>query len=158
MRDDLKKEESDEELIENAPEEGASDDEVNSLLDNSQISDYTDTEAINNYVLVVEARNKSHKITELTEAWKEYQKSERMLRKNIAYIVFSILSVEIIAGNVFFLFYGLKKITFPQWLATSFFVAMFVQVVSIVIVIINGLFPKPKEDFLSKLTDIIKDI
>ncbi|GMA49292.1 hypothetical protein GCM10025857_06490 [Alicyclobacillus contaminans] len=68
------------------------------------------------------------------------------------------MSAELLVGKGTFVLFGFKVLSFPEWLAISFFIGMYVQVISVVMVVVNGVFPKPKEDFLGRLTDVIKDL
>jgi len=134
------------------------DEAVEEALEGADFVDFANVDEVNNRVKMIEAQIKLRKVDELLKTWKEHQESEGKIRKEIARWVFLILCAELMVGNGAFILYGFKLLSFPEWLAVSFFIGMYVQVISVVMVVVNGVFPKPKEDFLGRLTDIIKDL
>lgn len=137
---------------------GEPDEAVEQALYGAEVADYGNDSEVNNRIKMLEAQIKLRKVDELLNTWKDHQKNERQIRTQIARWVFIILSVELLIGNTAFILFGCKVLTFPEWLAVSFFIGMYVQVISVVMVVVNGVFPKPKENFLGRLTDVIKDL
>jgi hypothetical protein len=83
--------------------------------------------------------------------------SDRKLRTNIAYTIFIILFLELVAGNfgLFKLGFGEKPINDPS-VAKVFFTGLFTQVVAITLIVVKYLFPSTKVDPISRMNELMK--
>lgn len=50
---------------------------------------------------------------------------------------------------------GEKILTIQQWVANTFYVGMYGQVITVAMTVVRHLFPKPKQDLISQLNDMV---
>lgn len=80
-------------------------------------------------------------IRAFVSTWEENHKKERELKGKVAMWIFLGLGAEILFGNVAFYQYGVGNMHFPEWVAQTFFVGMYTQIIGIVTIVVRSLFP-----------------
>lgn len=120
------------------------------------IADEVSSEEIEAYKEVTQAQDRRYKLEKILGVWEDLQQSERILRRNSAYVIFGALFIELILGNwaFFELGFGQKTILDP-WIVKTFFIGMYTQIISIAMFVVKYLFPAPKQDAGSQLNDMI---
>lgn len=122
--------------------------------DNERISVKAKQE-VEQSIAMQQQRDKTYKLEFVLGTWKETQEYERKLKQRVANIVFALLGLEVLVGNTAFFFYGFGLINVPEWVAQTFYVGMYVQVIGIVTIVVRSLFPKPKSDTLTELNRMV---
>jgi hypothetical protein len=92
---------------------------------------------------------------EKLKVWKDHQTNEKELKRLVAIFIMVILCFEVLVGNLAFFLYGFGILNFPRWVSETFFVGLFGQIVGLVLIIVKGLFPTPKEDPLTQLNRMV---
>lgn len=116
-----------------------------SLTDSSQIDDYEKLERI---------RNRSQKLQIILNTWETQQTEERNLRKTYAKWLLIALFTQIILINAAFFFIGFGFMTVEKWVATTFIVAVFLEISALLLVVVNYLFPKVGSELIKLLEKV----
>jgi cation transport ATPase len=108
-------------------------------------------EQINKYERIQGIEDRSHKFRTVLQAWENQQEEERKLRKTYANWFLAGLFLQVVLINTAFFFIGFGLLVVEKWLATTFIMAVFIEITALVSVIVNYLFPKggkSAEDFI----------
>jgi hypothetical protein len=109
---------------------------------------------IDNYTRAQEALDKSYRIRTVLAVWKDEQGLDRVLRSRYAKILLGFLGFEILLASVLIFFIGFGIFQIKEWIINVFFVGVFSQASSLVVVIVKYLFPQIKAEFLKLLKEI----
>lgn len=115
-------------------------------------------EEVGVYTQIQAADDQSYKIRTVIDTWKEQQKEERNMRRNIAYFIMGALFIEIIVGNVILFLLGVEKLNLSEWVSNVFYVGMYTQVVAIATIVVRNLFPKPLKDNSASISELIEKL
>lgn len=99
--------------------------------------------------------DKRFKLINVLNIWRKTQKNERKLKKVVAYMILGGLATELIAGNTAFFLIGFGLFKVPEWVAQTFFIGMYAQIISVVLIVVKSLFPTPKSDSLTELNKMV---
>lgn len=113
-------------------------------------------EEIQAYERVTEADLKKYKTRMLIDTWKDQQKDERVLRKNVAHWILIGLFIQFIIGNIAWFLIGFRLMEFDKLVVNLFFVGMYTQLVTITLIVVKNLFPNTKKGNITEVNDIIK--
>jgi hypothetical protein len=128
--------------------------EVNKLLQNVPTKKLS-SEDLNSYKIIADVQARRFKMQTILGIWKRSQDDERSLRRIVAYWVLAGLFVQLAAGNTAFFLYGFGIFEVPEWVAQAFFIGMYTQIVSIVLIVVKSLFPSPKTDGITELNKMV---
>lgn len=103
---------------------------------------------IDHYERLEDIRNRSKKLRTVLTAWETQQREERGLRRFYAKGLLGALFVQILLVNAAFFAIGLGYLTVDKWVATTFIMAVFVEIVALVTVVNKYLFPKVGSEVL----------
>jgi hypothetical protein len=103
---------------------------------------------------IEDIRNRSRKIKTVLSAWETQQKEERVLRRTYANYLLAALFLQILLINAAFFGIGLGYLAVEKWVATTFIMAVFFEVVALVLVIVKYLFPKVGSEVLNLIEKI----
>jgi hypothetical protein len=103
---------------------------------------------IDNYERVEEIRNKSRKLRTVLNAWETQQREERGLRRFYAKGLLGALFAQVLLINAAFFAIGLNYLVIDKWVATTFIMAVFVEIIALVSVVNKYLFPKVGSEVL----------
>ena len=87
-------------------------------------------------------RNRSRKVQTVLDTWETQQTHERALRSRYANYLLVVLSLQIVLINIAFFCIGLGYLVIDKWVATTFIMAVFFEITTLVLVVIKYLFPK----------------
>lgn len=99
-------------------------------------------------------RNRSRKIKTVLSAWETQQKEERGLRRTYANYLLAALFLQILLINAAFFGIGAGYLVVEKWVANTFIMAVFFEVVALVLVIVKYLFPKVGSEVLNLIEKI----
>ncbi|MEL7609884.1 MAG: hypothetical protein AAGU74_10290 [Bacillota bacterium] len=114
-----------------------------------------ETNNIDDLIKVQAATDKSHIIHGLLSSWATQQSQERKLRRLYAICFMFILGIQIILLNTVFILIGLDKLNISDIQFNAFFISVFGEIISLVLIITKYLFQKSND---SKLFELFKDI
>jgi len=114
-----------------------------------------ETNNIDDLIKVQAATDKSHIIHGLLYSWATQQSQERKLRRLYAICFMIVLGIQIILLNIVFILIGLGKLSISDVQFNAFFISMFGEIISLVLIITKYLFQKSND---SKLFELLKDI
>lgn len=103
---------------------------------------------IDRYERLEDIRNRSRKLRTVLNAWETQQREERALRRFYAKGLLGALFAQILLVNAAFFAIGLGYLTVDKWVATTFIMAVFVEIVALVTVVNKYLFPKVGSEVL----------
>lgn len=131
-----------------------SDDAVNKVLQNVTAKQLA-PEDLDSYKTVADVEDRRFKMQTVLGIWRKTQEGERELRRTVAYWILGALFIELAAGNTAFFLIGFGMFTVPEWVAQTFLIGMYAQIVSIVLIVVKSLFPSPKTDTISELNKMV---
>lgn len=112
-----------------------------------EIGSEVTSEDIDTYRQFREIQDKSYKLNIIVDAWKIQQREERKLRNIYAGWLLAFLFVQMILINISFFLIGQEILKIEKWVANTFIIAVFTEIVSMIMVIIRYLFPKSGSNF-----------
>lgn len=112
------------------------------------------TEQIDQYEKLENIRNKSQKLQIILNTWETQQKEERNLRKTYAKWLLIALFIQIIFINIAFFLIGFGFMIIERWVATTFIVAVFLEISALLLVVVNYLFPKVGSELIKLLEKV----
>lgn len=130
------------------------DEAVDKILHNANVKKLA-PEDLESYKVVADVRDRRFKMQTILGIWRRTQEGERQLRKNVAYWILGALFFELAAGNAAFFLIGFDRFTVSEWVAQTFIIGMYTQIVSIVLIVVKSLFPVPKTDILSEINQMV---
>lgn len=109
---------------------------------------------IDHFERIEDIRNRSRKLKTVLTAWETQQKEERGLRRTYANYLLAALFLQILLINGAFFGIGAGYLVVEKWVATTFIMAVFFEVVALVLVIVKYLFPKVGSEVLNLIEKI----
>lgn len=103
---------------------------------------------LDTYKTYNEVQNTNQKYKIILEAWEAQHREERDLRRKFAIAIFIVLLLQIVAINVTFFLIGFKKMEVEEWVATTFIIAVFSEIVSMTLIVLRYLFPKASKELM----------
>ncbi|MFL6333067.1 MAG: hypothetical protein ACJ754_06950 [Pyrinomonadaceae bacterium] len=97
---------------------------------------------LDSYERLEDIRNRGKKLRTVLKAWETQQSEERGLRRFYAKGLLVALFAQILFVNAAFFAIGLGYLTVDKWVATTFIMAVFAEIVALVTVVNKYLFPK----------------
>lgn len=94
----------------------------------------------------IQERGKHHRT--IVNAWKQQQDQDRKMRKLYATWLMIAMSAQVVAINVIFALIGRGVLKFDQWIANTFVMAVFAEVVALVLLVVKYLFPATSDKVL----------
>lgn len=113
-----------------------------------------DEKKISGYERVTKAKDQSFKLQTLVSAWQRQNKAERKLRQKVAWCILVALAIQIILVNTTFFLIGFKVIAVDENLAKIFILAVFAEIVSMVLIVLRYLFPITGNEFLQLIKEL----
>lgn len=99
--------------------------------------------------------DKSRAIRDVINAWKGQAKEERNLRTKYAnYLIWTLIAQAAIV-NIVFLLIGSRCLSVDEWTARTFIMAVFAEIVGLVIVIVNYLFRDYTKEIFGMIDTIL---
>lgn len=117
-------------------------------------NDELDEKKIAGYERVTKAKDQSFKLTTLVNAWQRQNKAERKLRQKVAWCILAALALQIILVNTTFFLIGFGVISIDEGLAKIFILAVFAEIVAMVLIVLRYLFPQIGNEFLQLIKDL----
>jgi hypothetical protein len=93
----------------------------------------------------------SFRLRTILNAWDKQQSEERSLRRTYASWLLVGLFLELIIANIAFLCVGLGMLVVPQWVASTFFVGVFGEILGLTVIVVRYLFPKVGDELLQMI-------
>jgi hypothetical protein len=143
------------ELLDSGVPIGRTNDEAVDKVLHNVVAKKLAPEDLETYKLVSDVEDRRVKMQSILGIWRRTQEDERKLRRTVAYWILGALFVELAAGNTAFFLIGFDRFTVSEWVAQTFIVGMYTQIVSIVLIVVKSLFPAPKTDILSELNQMV---
>jgi hypothetical protein len=109
---------------------------------------------IDHFERIEDIRNRGRKLKTVLTAWETQQKEERGLRRTYANYLLAALFLQILLINGAFFGIGAGYLVVEKWVATTFIMAVFFEVVALVLVIVKYLFPKVGSEVLNLIEKI----
>lgn len=106
---------------------------------------------IDSYRAFQEIEDRSYIIRSITGSWERQQKEERKLRQRYARWLLAGVFVQVVLANVAFFLVGTGHLEVEEWLAGTFIVGTFGEVVGLATIVTKYLFPEIKFEPLSLL-------
>lgn len=103
---------------------------------------------LDSYEHLEDIRNRGRKLRTVLKAWETQQREERGLRRFYAKGLLVALFAQILLVNAAFFAVGLGYLTVDKWVATTFIMAVFAEIVALVTVVNKYLFPKVGSEVL----------
>lgn len=103
---------------------------------------------LDRYERLEDIRNRTRKLRTILNAWETQQREERGLRRFYAKGLLGALFAQVLLVNTAFFTIGLGYLTIDKWVATTFIMAVFVEIVALVSVVNKYLFPKVGSEVL----------
>lgn len=113
-----------------------------------------DDKKVSSYERVTKAKDQSYKLVTLVTAWQKQNKAERKLRQKVAWYILIALGIQIIIVNVVFSLMGFSIMDADIDLAKTFILAVFFEIVAMVLIVLRYLFPNVGNEFLQLIKDL----
>lgn len=101
-----------------------------------------------------EIAGQKYKLEVVLENWNDQHQEERRLRKKVAWTILVTLLIQIFLINLSFFLIGFGWMEVEQWLATSFILAVFVEIISLTLIVLKYLFP----DIAGEMIAMVKSL
>lgn len=136
----------------------ATDEEVQRVLSGAFIKSHVTSGQLETYRVINEIEQKRLKSLRVLGIWEQLQESERRLKTKVAWCILGAMFLELCVGNMAFYLIGSRAIAVDQWLAKTFIIGMYGQIISITVIVVKSLFPSPKSDVLTELNKMVKKL
>ncbi|PJJ58608.1 hypothetical protein [Hymenobacter chitinivorans] len=103
---------------------------------------------------VTRARDQSYKLQTLVTAWKQQHEAERSLRQKVAWCILGALAFQILLVNTCFFLIGFNVLHVDADLSKIFVLAVFAEIVSMVLIVLRYLFPQVGTEFLQLIKEL----
>ncbi|GGF17106.1 hypothetical protein [Hymenobacter cavernae] len=103
---------------------------------------------------VTRARDQSFKLQTLVNAWRLQNEAERTLRQKVAWYILGMLAFQTLLVNVCFFLIGFNVLHVDAGLSKIFVLAVFAEIVSMVLIVLRYLFPQLGNEFLQLIKDL----
>lgn len=113
-----------------------------------QVGSQVTSDQVDTYKTFNEVQNTNQKYKIILTAWEAQHREERNLRRKFAIAIFVVLLIQILAINVTFFLIGFKKMEVEKWVATTFIIAVFAEIVSMTLIVLRYLFPKASKELM----------
>lgn len=113
-----------------------------------------DEKRVASYERVTKAKDQSFKLITLVNAWQRQNKAERKLRQRVAWCILIALALQIVLINTTFFLMGFKVMVADADLAKIFVLAVFAEIVAMVLIVLRYLFPQTGNDFLQLMKEL----
>ena len=124
------------------------------LLPVKDVVDNVTEDDIDTYSKRVRTEDQSYKLRTVVAAWKEEQDLDRGMRRRYGWVLLSLFGVEILLAGVLIFLIGFRVIELKEWIINVFFVGVFTQTSSLVIVVVKYLFPEIKIELLKLINQL----
>jgi hypothetical protein len=118
---------------------------INKIL---RVGSEVTTKELEVYERKLAADDKSYRMRQILGVWKEQQNQDRTMRRLYGNILLFFMGGEILLSIILIFLIGSKCMNYDEWVINIFFVGVFTQVSSFIIVIVKYLFPDIKEEFI----------
>jgi hypothetical protein len=102
-----------------------------------------------------EIQDRSHRLRTILEAWKAQQSQDRQLRERYALWLLVAMAVQATVINVIYVLMGTGLLTLDPWTGRTFIMAVFAEIVALVLIVVKYLFT-PSGDKILTLTAEVK--
>jgi hypothetical protein len=120
----------------------------------SEIGGPVTSEQISNIGKLTEISDKSFKLRTVVNAWQNQHSEERIMRRGFAIAILIALFIQIAAINTAFFLIGFKIISVERWVSTTFIISVFVEIVSMTMLVLRYLFPKMGTELMQLVKNI----
>ena len=120
----------------------------------SEIGAPVSSEELDAYKFITEVDDKSLKINTILSTWSNQQNEERKIRKVFALALLICLFFQIIIINTTFFLIGFNVLIISQWLANTFILAVFAEIVSMSYIVLKYLFPRSSNELVSLIAKL----
>ena len=114
-----------------------------------EIGDPVTSDQLDNYGKYKKIHDKSFRLRTIVEAWKDQQTEDRKMRKAFAIAILVALFLQVLTINVAFFLIGFGVINVPHWVASTFIVSVFTEIISMTMLVLRYLFPKVGSEVMS---------
>jgi len=118
-----------------------------------EIGDPVDSDQIDLYKKWSEIENNTYKIKTIVSAWEKQHTDERVMRKGFARAIIIALFIQIAVINIAFFFIGFSLISVPEWVATTFIIAVFTEIISMTMLVLRYLFPRVGSEIIQLIKE-----
>jgi hypothetical protein len=94
------------------------------------------------YGYLMHVKDASFKIRTIVSAWETQQREERSMRKCFGFLLLIALSFQALLINTAFFLIGFSIIVVEKWVAVTFIMSVFGEMVGLLYFVMNYLFPK----------------
>jgi hypothetical protein len=108
---------------------------------------------IDTYGRLQEIQDRSHRVRAIVKAWKEQQAQDRQLREKYAHWLMIAMAVQAVLVNLVFILLGLGVLVVEVWTARVFIMAVFGEIVALVLLVVKYLFTPPGDTILKYLDE-----
>jgi hypothetical protein len=106
------------------------------------IGDPVTLDQLDNFGKYKKIHDKSFRLRTVVEAWKDQQTEDRKMRKAFAIAILIALFLQVLVINTAFFLVGFNVISVPHWVASTFIVSVFTEIISMTMLVLRYLFPK----------------
>lgn len=106
------------------------------------------SEEVDTYRRYREIEDRSFRLRTVVTAWESQQSEERRLRRSYGTAILVALCLQSLLVDILFILIGLGRITIAPWVANTFIVSVFGQIVGLAVVVVRHLFPQPSSEIL----------
>ncbi|UYZ61597.1 hypothetical protein [Hymenobacter weizhouensis] len=103
---------------------------------------------------VTRARDQSYKLQTLVTAWKLQNEAERQLRQKVAWYILGALAFQLLLVNTCYFLIGFGVLRVDADLSKIFVLAVFAEVVAMVLIVLRYLFPQIGNEFLQLIKEL----
>jgi hypothetical protein len=93
--------------------------------------------------------DKSFRLRTIVQAWNDQQNEDRKMRKAFAIAILIALFLQLLIINAAFFLIGFNIINVPHWVASTFIVSVFTEIISMTMLVLRYLFPKVGTEVMS---------
>jgi len=120
----------------------------------SQVGDPVTSDQLAIYEKLQGMSDKSYKLRTIVNAWEGQNTEERRMRRGFGIAIIVALFIQIIVINAAFFLIGANKITVTQWVANTFIISVFTEIVSMTLLVLRYLFPKVGSDVMKLIENL----
>ena len=106
------------------------------------------------YERLQDVSDRSYKLRTIVDAWGGQNTEERKMRRQFASAILIALFFQILIVNVSFFLIGLGILEVTEWVAQTFIISVFGEIVGMTMLVLRYLFPKIGSDVLELLKNL----
>lgn len=108
---------------------------------------------VDSYGKLRQIQDRSHRLRTIVKAWKDQQTQDRKMRARYASYLIMAMGVQTLVVNIIFILMGCGVLTFEPGTAKTFFLSVFAEIASMVLLVVKYLFTPSSDRVLQLLRD-----